>query len=65
MLKFRDELPKFFKENGYLVGAEIGSHKGEFTEKLLREGLKVSAIDPWMGFSGQGRHQIFFLLIYI
>jgi hypothetical protein len=39
------------------VGAEIGVLKGEFTEKFLQAGLKIYAIDPWMGFSGQGRDQ--------
>lgn len=53
----RDGLPQFFKEMGYEVGAEIGAHKGEFTEKFCVEGFKMYAIDPWIGFSGQGRDQ--------
>jgi len=53
----RDSLPEFFKEMGYKVGAEIGVLTGDFTEKFCRAGLKMYAIDPWMGFSGQGRHQ--------
>ena len=56
-LKHRDELPKFFIDKGYKVGAEIGSLKGEFTEKFCKAGLKIYAIDPWIGFSGQGRTQ--------
>lgn len=43
----RDDLPQFFKEMGYQVGAEIGVLKGEFSEKFCREGLKLYAIDPW------------------
>ena len=43
----RDDLPNFFKEMGYRVGAEIGVYKGEFSEKLCRAGLKLYAIDPW------------------
>lgn len=53
----RDELPEFFKEMGYKVGAEIGVYKGAFTEKFCKAGLKMYAIDPWIGFSGQGRSQ--------
>ena len=43
----RDDLPKFFSEIGYKVGAEIGTYAGEFTEKFCQEGLKMYAIDPW------------------
>lgn len=53
----RDELPKFFKEMGFKVGAEIGVHKGAFTEKFCKEGLKMYAIDPWMPYLGSGRTQ--------
>lgn len=53
----RDDLPKFFKEMGFKVGAEVGVYRGEFTEKLCRVGLKMYAIDPWIGFSGQGRSE--------
>jgi hypothetical protein len=53
----RNELPKFFKEMGYKVGAEIGVYKGEFTKLFCEAGLRTFAIDPWIGFSGQGRSQ--------
>lgn len=43
----RDDLPKFFKQMGFSVGAEVGVYKGEFSEKLCKEGLKLYAIDPW------------------
>lgn len=53
----RDDLPGFFREMGYKVGAEIGVLKGEFTEKFCQAGLKIYAIDPWLAFKGQGRDQ--------
>ena len=43
----RDDLPEFFKELGYKVGAEIGVFKGEFTEKFCKAGLTMYAIDNW------------------
>ena len=43
----RDDLPQFFVEMGYKVGAEIGVYKGEFTKKLCDAGLKIYSIDPW------------------
>lgn len=43
----RDDLPQFFVDLGYKVGAEIGVYKGEFSEKLAKAGLKIYAIDPW------------------
>lgn len=43
----RDDLPQFFVEMGYKIGAEVGVDKGEFAEKLCRAGLKVYAVDPW------------------
>ena len=39
----------------YKVGAEIGSCRGEFTEKFCKAGLKMYAIDPWTGYAGAGR----------
>jgi len=53
----RNDLPLFFKEMGYKIGAEIGTHRGEFTEKFCKEGLEIYAIDPWISFPGQGRTQ--------
>lgn len=43
----RNDLPEFFVEMGYKVGAEIGVYKGAFSQKLCRAGLKVYAIDHW------------------
>jgi hypothetical protein len=53
----RDKLPEFFKEMGYKIGAEIGVYKGEFTEKFCKVGLRMYAIDPWLGYSGSGRSE--------
>jgi hypothetical protein len=43
----RDDLPQFFKDMGYAVGAEIGVYKGEFSERISKAGLKLYAVDPW------------------
>lgn len=51
----RDELPEFFKQMGYKVGAEIGVYHGEFTKKFCEGGLAMYAIDPWMAYLGAGR----------
>lgn len=46
----RDDLPGFFKEMGFKVGAEIGVYKGEYTKILLSTGLQVYAVDPWLAY---------------
>lgn len=46
----RDDLPTFFVEMGYRVGAEIGVYKGEFTEKFCQAGLAMYGIDPWLAY---------------
>ena len=51
----RDDLPQFFVDMGYKVGAEIGVLRGEFTEKLCQAGLKVYGIDPWRAYSDYRR----------
>lgn len=48
----RDDLPQFFVEMGYKVGAEIGVYKGEFSKKFCKAGLALYAIDPWKIYSG-------------
>jgi len=53
----RNELPKFLKEQGYKVGAEIGVYKAEYTKHFCEAGLKMYAVDPYMAFTGQGRTQ--------
>lgn len=46
----RDDLPQFFVEMGYRVGAEIGVDKGEFSQKFCQAGLRLYAIDPWLSY---------------
>ena len=53
----RNELPEFFKEMGYTVGAEVGVYKGEYTELFCKQGLKMYGIDPWHSYNGAGRTQ--------
>lgn len=48
----RDDLPRFFIDLGFRVGAEIGVYKGEFSQKLAKSGLSLYAIDPWMAYVG-------------
>ena len=43
----RQDLPRFFVDMGFKVGAEIGVDKGAYTEKLLQAGLEIYAVDPW------------------
>jgi hypothetical protein len=43
----RDDLPEFFVDMGYKVGAEVGVYKGEYSRKICEVGLKLYAIDPW------------------
>jgi hypothetical protein len=50
----RDDLPEFFKEQGYKVGAEIGVFRGEYTEVLAKSGLKIYGIDPWLMYRDYG-----------
>ena len=44
----RDDLPEFFKEMGYKVGAEIGVWKGRFSSQFCHLGIQMYAIDPWL-----------------
>ncbi len=48
----RDDLPQFFSDMGFKIGAEIGVYKGEFAEKFGKVGLKLYAIDPWQIYKG-------------
>lgn len=61
----RDELPAFFVEMGFKVGAEIGVYKGEFSEKIAKVGLKLFSIDPWRNYKdfyhSQGQKRLDFL----
>ena len=53
----RDNLPEFFKEMNFKIGAEIGTYRGEYTEKFCKVGLTMYAIDPWIGYIGAGRSE--------
>ncbi len=44
----RSDLPQFFAEMGFKVGAEIGVEDGFFSEELCQVGLHVYSIDPWI-----------------
>ena len=48
----RADLPEFFRDMGYVVGAEIGVYKGGFTEKFCKANLKMYAIDGWRAYDG-------------
>jgi hypothetical protein len=51
----RNDLPQFFIDMGYKVGAEIGTYRGSFAEKICRAGLKLYCVDPWEYFSDYTR----------
>jgi len=44
----RSDLPQFFADMGYKVGVEIGVENGYFSEELLKVGLKLYSVDPWI-----------------
>jgi len=46
----RNDLPVFFKEMGYKVGAEIGVYKGDYSRLFCQNGLKMYAIDSWLAY---------------
>jgi len=46
----RYDLPEFFKEMGYAVGAEIGVYKAGFTEMFASAGLRIYGIDPYLSY---------------
>jgi SAM-dependent methyltransferase len=62
----RDELPQFFVEMGYKVGAEIGVSKGRFSVKFASQGLTLYAIDPWKVYNdyNDARGQTFYNSLY-
>ncbi len=53
----RNDLPQLLKDLGYKEGAEIGVYRADFTKKFCEAGLKMFAIDPWMGYVGAGRSE--------
>ena len=52
----RNDLPEFFKENGFSVGVEIGVYRGEYTELLAKSGMKIYGVDPWLAYDGYPYH---------
>jgi len=44
----RSDLPQFFVDMGYRVGAEIGVEEGYFSDELCSVGLKIFSVDPWI-----------------
>ncbi|MEX2053085.1 MAG: class I SAM-dependent methyltransferase [Candidatus Paceibacterota bacterium] len=65
----RDDLPQFFVDMGYKVGAEIGTSKGGYAERFGKAGLKLYCIDPWLAYGdyygGKEEHQRRFNQQYI
>lgn len=55
-LKDRNDLARLFFELGYVVGAEIGVLRGDYSEILLRENpnLFLYCIDPWEPYIERG-----------
>jgi hypothetical protein len=47
----RENLPEFFADMGFKVGAEIGTAKGYFAQEFGKVGLKLYCIDPYSSYS--------------
>lgn len=47
----RNDLPEFFKEQGFKVGVEIGVYRGEYAEVLAKSGMKLYGVDPWLAYA--------------
>lgn len=54
----RDDLPGLFKSLGFKVGVEVGVFRGEFTEVLVKSGLYVYGVDPWLAYGGYEYHKL-------
>jgi len=52
----RDDLPALFHELGYVMGAEIGSERALYAEKLCQAGLRLYAVDAWTAYKGYREH---------
>lgn len=57
-----DYFPELFKDNGYIVGAEIGVELGRFSKCLLQKipDLTLYAIDPWESYANQNSPEKFY-----
>ena len=51
----REDLPGFFVEMGYKIGAEIGTSNGVFAEKFGKAGLELICVDPWLDYPDYSR----------
>ena len=51
----RNDLPEFFVQMGYKVGAEIGTSKWVFAEEFGKAWLKLYCIDPWLDYPDYSR----------
>jgi len=51
----RNDLGGLFRELGYKEGAEIGVHRGEYSEALCRGNpeMKLYCIDPWRAYESK------------
>ncbi len=46
----RNDLARFFADQGYRVGVEIGVDKGAYTAILCDVGMKVYGVDPYVNY---------------
>jgi hypothetical protein len=53
----REDLPEFFQQMGFKVGAEIGVYKGNFTHKFCSAGMYMYGVDPWTVYQGFDREK--------
>jgi hypothetical protein len=54
----REDLPEFFNEMGYKVGAEIGVATGFFSEILAKGGFKLYSVDPYLSYPGYDNRRV-------
>lgn len=43
----RNTIVELWGKAGYKEGVEIGVSRGEFSEKILKKGIKLHCVDPW------------------
>lgn len=54
----RDNLPQWYKELGFTVGAEVGTEQGVYAETMCKAnpGVKLYCIDAWKAYRGYRDH---------
>jgi len=54
----REGLAKYFAEQGFKVGAEVGVERGYYSKSLLdaNPGLKLYCVDAWQAYEGYRDH---------